>query len=81
MTTQETTQEITLEFIINTYSGYGHKYEDYLKMSNEQKIKFLEKEYVKSEEWIRDVEKTKEMYKEHYKKAKDKLEQIKKITK
>ncbi len=50
-------------------------------MSNEEKIKFLEKEYVKSEEWIRDVEKTKDMYREHYKKAKDKLEQIKKITK
>jgi len=80
MTTQETTQEITLEFLLDKHI-IRYNYKDYMQMSNEEKIKFLEKEYVKSEEWIRDVEKTKDMYREHYKKAKDKLEQIKKIIK
>ena len=80
MTTQETTQEITLEFLLDKHI-IRYNYKDYLQMSNEEKIKFLEEEYVKSEQWIRDVEKTKDMYREHYKKAKDKLEQIKKITK
>ena len=76
-----TKQEITLEYIISTYSSFGYKYEDYLKMSNEQKIKFLEEEYIKSELWIKDLEQAKEMYRENYKKAKDKLTQIKRITK
>ena len=49
-----TKQDITLEYIISSYSSCGYKYEDYLKMSNEQKIKFLEEEYVKSELWIKD---------------------------
>lgn len=75
-----TTQEITLEFLLDKHI-IRYNYKDYKQMSNEEKIKFLEEEYVKSEEWIRDVEKTKDMYREHYKKAKDKLEQIKKITK
>ena len=80
MTTQETSQEITLEFLIDTYV-IRCNYEDYMQMSNEDKIKVLEREYVKSEEWIRDIEKTKEMYRKYYKETKDKLEQIKKITK
>ena len=66
---------------MSEYSSYGYKYEDYLKMSNEQKIKFLEEEYIKSELWIKDLEQTKEMYRENYKKAKDKLEQIKRLIK
>ena len=80
MTTQETTQEITLEFLLDKYIS-KYNYEDYIKMSNEDKIKFLEKEYVQSEEWIRDIEKAKDMYRKYYKETKDKLEQIKKITK
>ena len=71
---------ITLEFLIDTYV-IRCNYEDYMQMSNEDKIKVLEREYVKSEEWIRDIEKTKEMYRKYYKETKDKLEQIKKITK
>jgi len=76
-----TKQDITLEYIISSYSSCGYKYEDYLKMSNEQKIKFLEEEYIKSELWIKDLEQAKEMYRENYKKAKDKLTQIKRIIK
>ena len=36
MTTQETTQEITLEFLLDKYIS-KYNYEDYIKMSNEDK--------------------------------------------
>lgn len=88
MTTQETTQEtkketqqeLTLKFIIDNYA-VRYNYKEYKQMTHSEKIKFLEKEYVQSEEYIRDLEKWKYKYKENYEKAKDKLEQIKKITK
>ena len=88
MTIQETTQEtkketqqkLNLKFIIDNYA-VRYNYKEYKLMTNSEKIKFLEKEYVLSEEYIRDLEKWKDKFKEQYRKAKDKLEQIKEITK
>ena len=80
MTTQETTEEIKIETIINSYYS-EYTFEEYENLTQEEKIKELEKLLVNSEEHIIHLSDGRDMYRKFWQDAKSKLDQINQIIK
>ena len=76
---KNTETEIKIKTIINSYYS-EYTFEEYENLTQEEKIKELEKLLVNSEKYIINLSKERDMYRKFWKDARSKLDQIKQIT-